>query len=126
MITVDSSGWLEFFASGPLKDKFRKYLVNPSDILTPTIIVYEVYKKIKREVGEEEALFAAGQLQKTNIVPLSESISYTAAEMSLEHGLPMADAIIYATAYEHECKVVTSDKHFKGLDGVIFIDGAKK
>ena len=42
--------------------------------------------------------------------------------LSLKHGLPMADATVYATALEENCRVVTSDTHFKGLKGVIFIE----
>lgn len=33
----------------------------------------------------------------------------------------MADAIVYATAIEKNCKVVTGDMHFKGLDKIVFI-----
>ncbi|MCX5719163.1 MAG: PIN domain-containing protein [Nitrospirae bacterium] len=32
-----------------------------------------------------------------------------------------ADVIVYATALEKDCKVITSDTHFKGLERVIFI-----
>jgi predicted nucleic acid-binding protein len=34
----------------------------------------------------------------------------------------MADAIVYATALEENCKVITSDTHFKGLHGVVFVE----
>lgn len=122
MIIVDSAGWLEFFTDGPYKERYGRYLGKPSDIITPTIILYEVYKKIKREAGEEEALLAVGSLQKTRVLPLDESVAFTAADVSLEYSLPMADAIIYATALEQGCKVVTSDRHFKGLAEVIFIE----
>jgi len=33
----------------------------------------------------------------------------------------MADAIVYATAMEENCKVITSDAHFKGLDETVII-----
>ena len=121
MLLVDSSGWIEFFTDGPLADLYAKYLKDPTKLKTPTIVVYEVYKKIKREKTEEEALLAVSALHRTSIIELSESISLLAADLSLKHGLPMADAIVYATALEENCRVVTSDTHFKGLKGVIFI-----
>ena len=93
MLLVDSSGWMEFFAVGPLSDKYRVYLKNLSVIITPTIVICEVYKKIKRERTEDDAL---------------------AADMSLKHSMPMADAMVYATAVEHGCKLVTGDAQFKG------------
>jgi hypothetical protein len=52
MIIVDSCGWLEWFTDGKLADEYKEYLATP-DILMPAIILYEVYKVLKREVGEE-------------------------------------------------------------------------
>ena len=67
---VDSSGWIEFFTEGPNARRYGRYLEDPSDLVTPTIVLYEVYKLIKRERTEEEALLAAAQIQKTRMVPL--------------------------------------------------------
>jgi predicted nucleic acid-binding protein len=84
-------------------------------------VLYEVYKKIKRERTEEDALLAVSFINKTSVVQLSESIALLAADLSLKYSLPMADAIVYATALEKNCDVVTSDVHFKGLERVVFI-----
>ncbi len=40
---------------------------------------------------------------------------------SLQHKLPMADAIILATAKQCNVKLITSDQHFKGMENVHFI-----
>ena len=56
------------------------------------------------------------------VVPLSEEIALSAAEIGLKYTLPMADAIVYATALRAKCLIVTSDPHFKGLEGVIHLD----
>jgi len=66
-------------------------------------------------------VLVAAQMNNTRVVELSESLSLLAAGCSIEHGLPMADAIVYATAKALECQVVTSDKHFADLDDAIFI-----
>jgi predicted nucleic acid-binding protein len=121
VVLVDSSGWIEFFTDGPLAEEYSKYLKDISKVVVPTIIIYEVYKKIKRERTEEEALLAVSLINRTSVIPLSESIALLAADLSLKHLLPMADAIVYATALEENCKVVTSDTHFKGLDRVVLI-----
>ena len=121
MIIIDSSGWVEYFANGPLKDKFKKFITGPSDIITPTIVLFEVYRKIRRDAGRDEALVAAGFLKETHVAPLTETIALTAAEFSIEHSLHMADSIIYATAFEYGCKIVTSDAHFEKLENVIYI-----
>lgn len=122
MILVDSCGWLEYFAGSALANAYYPYLKKPKEIITPTIILYEIYKKIKKEFGEDDALLAASQTGETVIVPLTDSIALSAADYSLELKIPMADAIIYATAVAKKAKIVTSDAHFKNLENVIFID----
>jgi len=122
MLVVDSSGWIEFFTEGLLASEYSKYLKDLTKIKTPTIVLYEVYKKIKRERTEEDALLAVSLINRTSVIPLSESIALLAADLSLKHSLPMADAIVYATALEENCKIVTNDAHFKGLDRVILVD----
>jgi predicted nucleic acid-binding protein len=42
----------------------------------------------------------------------------TAADVSIDHGLAMADAIVYATAQAHAAHMVTADADFAGLSGV--------
>ena len=121
MILIDSSGWIEFFADGPFASEYSKYLKDLTKLVTPTIVLYEVYKKIKKDRTEEDALFAVSLINRTSIIPLNESIALLAADLSLKHSLPMADAIVYATALEENCKVVTSDIHFKGLDRAVLV-----
>ena len=121
MFLVDSSGWIKFFTDGPLAKEYSRHLKDPARIVTPTIVLYEVYKKIKRERTEEEALRAVSLMNRTLVVDLTESIALFAADMSIKFSLPMADAIVYATALEHHCRLVTSDAHFKKLDKVVFI-----
>lgn len=118
---MDSSGWIEYFTEGPLAERYAAYFSNRHDRIIPTIVLYEVYKKIKREKGEETALLVSGQLSASQVVQLTESIAYLAADMSLLHELAMADAIVYATAKDQHAQVVTGDADLKGLPGVIYI-----
>lgn len=121
MVLVDSCGWIEFFTNGPRAAEYSKYLKNPSKVITPTIILYEVYKKIKKERTEDAALLAVSLINKTRLIPLTESIALTAADLSLKYSLPMADAIVYATAFEEKCQIITNDIHFKDIERVVFI-----
>lgn len=121
MVIVDSSGWIEYFIDGPLAAVYAKHLKDLTKVSTPTIVLYEVYKKIKRERSEEDALSAISVMNRATVIPLTESIALLAADLSLKHSLPMADAIVFASANEKHCPVVTSDGHFEHLDGVIFI-----
>jgi predicted nucleic acid-binding protein len=120
-VVLDSSGWIEFFTGGPLADRYAAYLAPRYQLITPTVVLYEVYKKIKRERGEEMALLFVGRLHATQVVQLTESIAYLAADLSLRHGLAMADAIVYATAKDQEAEVVTGDADLKDLSGVVYV-----
>ncbi|MGE0643365.1 MAG: type II toxin-antitoxin system VapC family toxin [Nitrospira sp.] len=120
-VLLDSSGWIEYFTDGPLAERYAPYFAPRYSILTPTIVLYEVYKKIKRERGEETALLLSGRMQTTEVVPLTESVAYLAADLSLRHGLAMADAIVYATAQDHQVEVVTGDADLKELPGVVYV-----
>ena len=120
-VVLDSSGWIEFFTGGPLAERYAAYLTSRYQIITPTVVLYEVYKKIKRERGEETALLFAGRLNSTHVVHLTESIAYLAADVSLRHGLAMADAIVYATAKDQEAEVITGDADLKDLPGVVYV-----
>ena len=51
MIVVDSSGWVEFFTDGPLADDYASKLRNLSAVMTPVIVLYEVYKRLKRDLS---------------------------------------------------------------------------
>ena len=121
MILVDSSGWIDFFTDGGNAGNYSSYLEELSQVVTPTIVLYEVYKLVKRERTEEEALLAAAQIQKTRIVPLSDSLALAAADVSLEFRLAMADSIVYATALAEDAELVTSDSDLRNLPGVTFL-----
>ena len=118
MIVLDSSGWLEFFSNGPHAEEFAGRLRNPANVVTPTIAIYEVYKWIKRERSEDEAMYAAATMKKTEVVDLSDELALTAADLSLAHKLPMADAIVLATARAKDAQLYTTDADFEGIDGV--------
>ena len=122
MILVDSCGWLEYFCDGPLAEKYYSYLKNLRTVITPTIVVYEVYKKIRKEKSEESALLAVAQIKETEIIPLTESLALSAADVSLAYTLPIADAMVYATGKTRKAKIITSDWHFKNLENVVFIE----
>jgi hypothetical protein len=44
MRLVDSSGWLEFFTGGPLAGAYAEHLADLSHVITPTVVLYEVYR----------------------------------------------------------------------------------
>ena len=121
---IDSYGWIEYFSEGKSAKEYAGYIenANPQNFISPTIVLYEVYKKILGVYNEEMAMEAAAHIKYvTKLIDLSDNLAISAAETSLKQKLPMADAIILTTAKNYNAKVITSDNHFKGLDSVIFI-----
>lgn len=118
MIVLDSSGWIEFFADGPYADEFATQLRLPANVVTPTIAIYEVYKWIKRERSEDEALDAVATMKRTVVADLTEEIALTAADLSLAHGIAIADAMMLAFARAFDAEFVTTDSGFAGISGV--------
>ena len=121
MILVDSSGWIEYLAARPKADKFSPYIEGDEPLLTSVIQVYEIYKVVRRDISEERAIESISALHATQIESLAESLALEAADIALEHGLAMADAIIFATARKHQADIITADSDFDGLPGVTLI-----
>jgi len=123
LILIDSYGWIEYFGEGPLADKYAAFVekADKKETVTPTIVVYEVYRKIKSVRGEEKALEAYAQMSMTRIVDLTSSLCLEAADISINFNLGMADSIIVATGKAFNAQIVTSDEHLKKIDRVKFI-----
>jgi predicted nucleic acid-binding protein len=117
---VDSSGWLEFLTDGPNACKFSDPLADRDQLLVPSIIIFEVFKIVLRERGENDALQTAALLRQGTIAELSEDIALRAARLSIQHKLLMADSVILATAHLHDAVIWTQDEHFEGIDNVRF------
>jgi len=98
MNIVDSSGWLEYFADGPNASFFFRPLNETSDLIIPTVTIYEVFKVVLRQRNESDALQSVALMQQGSVIDLTSNISVLAAKLSIEHHLPMADSIILATA----------------------------
>ena len=125
MNIVDSSGWLEYFSGGPNVEYFSSPLEDPAFLIVPVITIYEVFKVVLRETGENEALQAIAAMQKGQVKNITVNIAMKAAKISLQHNLPMADSLIFATAIFHKCTLWTQDSDFENLPNVNFIPKKK-
>ena len=85
------------------------------------IEIYEVYKVIRRDLSEERAVEAVSALRRATIVPVDEPLALEAADLSLAHGLAMADSLVYATARRLQATLVTGDADFEGLPDTVVV-----
>lgn len=122
MIVVDSSGWLEYFGKGANGAKFAPAIQDSANLLVPVICLYEVFKRVTQQRGEEEALQAAALMMTGVMVEITPEAALYAAQLSIEHRLPMADSLILASARLNQAELWTQDEHFKGLDQVKYVE----
>ncbi len=120
-VLVDSSGWLEYITSDAKADLFAPYLEGQRPVLVPAIVLYEVRKVLlQRQPKTVADLFVSEALRRA-VVSVDQDIALAGAVISIQHALPMADALIYATAEKNGAELVTSDAHFKGLPRVTLL-----
>jgi predicted nucleic acid-binding protein len=123
LISIDSYGWIERFTNGPKASQYNQIIEScqSKDIVTSVAVLYEVYKKVKKLRGEEQALLAVAALSQTTIVHIDQTISLEAADYSLEYGLHFSDALVYATARHWKADLYTSDEDLRALKMVCFV-----
>lgn len=115
MNVVDSSAWLEYLAGGPNSEEFRAAICDPESLLVPSITIYEVFKRVSQQRGVGPALQAVALMRQGKMIELDADLAIAAADVSIEHQLPMADSIILASARRHEAVVWTQDADFEGM-----------
>ena len=123
MNVVDSSGWLEYFADGPNAPFFADAVEATGELIVPTISLYEVFKRVLQQRGENDALEAVALIMQGEVVILDVTLALSAARLSSDLRLPMAGSIILATARSEGAILWTQDAHFDGLEGVRYTPG---
>ena len=121
MNVVDSSGWLEYFADGPNAEFFAPAIEATAVLIVPAISVYEVFKRVLQQRGESEALQAVVVMLRGRGEDLDVQLALTAARVSTQYRIPMADSIILATARAYGATLWAQDEHFEHIEGVQYV-----
>jgi predicted nucleic acid-binding protein len=121
MRLVDTSAWIEWLLDSSVGKSVGAELPDNVEWLVPTIVQLELAKWLTREMGENTADQVIAFTRTCIVSNLDTAIALAAADLCARHRLPMADAIIYATARANDAHLVTCDKHFEGLPNVRFI-----
>jgi toxin FitB len=115
---VDSSAWLEYFADGPNAGFFAPAIEETEDLIVPSIVLLEVFKRFLQQRSESEGLQAAAIMRQGKTVDLDSALALSAAKIGVTNKLPLADSVILATARRFDATVWTQDEDFEGLLGV--------
>lgn len=121
MNIVDSSGWLEYFADAPNAEFFAPAIKNVAELLVPAVSLYEVFKRVLQQVGEDKALEAVNFMMQGQVVALDAFLAINAAKLSDQFKIPMADSMILATARYHGAVLWTQDADFATIPDVQYI-----
>ncbi|GIV76446.1 MAG: hypothetical protein KatS3mg050_0840 [Litorilinea sp.] len=121
MNLVDSSGWLSYFANDSHAHHFVPVIQATDQLIVPTICVYEVFKRVLAQRGEEAALQATAVMALGTVADLTQEIAINAAQISQAHKLAMADSIILATARAHNATLWTQHVDLAGIEGVRYV-----
>lgn len=121
MNVVDSSAWLAYFAGEPAADFFAPAIEDTARLIVPVICLYEVFRVILRERGEEDAFAAVVAMQQGRIVELDATQAIEAAATGHDEKLAMADAIIYTITQRHAATLWTQDAHFASKPAVRYL-----
>lgn len=118
MNVVDSSAWLEYFANGPNAPVFAPTIEAPKSLLVPSLSLYEVFKVICQQRGEDAGLRAVAAMEQGSVIDLDAPTALEAARLAIQHRIAMADSIMLATSRRHNAVLWTQDADFDGIQGV--------
>ena len=121
MNLVDSSGWLEYFADGPNAEFFAPAIEDTEHLLVSTINLYEVFKRVLQQKGENQALQAVALMHQGQVLDINAEIAIAAAKISEQHKLPLADSLILTTAQTYHATLWTQDADFQDFADIKFI-----
>jgi predicted nucleic acid-binding protein len=114
---IDSSVWLEILREGSLAPKCQRAMARQI-IQVPSLVLYEVYKKIRQKVSEDVALEAISALSRYEILDLTREVALLGADLSLQYELAMADALVLAHAAHLGTDLLTLDNDFASIPNV--------
>lgn len=120
MNLVDSSAWLAYFAGESNAGFFATAIEDDEALLVPSVCLYEVFKVVLRERGEDAAFAVVAAMERGEVIDLGSELAMEAAALGLEENLAFADSVIYAVAKKRDATLWTQDVHFRGKPGVKF------
>jgi ribonuclease VapC len=124
---LDSYSILAYLEDEPGADKVSDLIKRARDAEKPLLLSVvnwgEVYYIIRRETGKEAAdsVMLALDTLPIELVNVERELAYAAAELKAAHKMSYADCFAAALAQTRKAELVTGDKEFKALEGIIKI-----
>lgn len=135
ILVFDSYAWIEYFLGSKLGERVLKLIERAELIYTPTVVLLEIANKYFREGFNEESVKERinAIMNQSLIIPTEIDVlllirkaqrilSGNVKKLGQKSKPSMIDYYLYALAMKIGAKIVTGDKHFKGLSNVIFLE----
>lgn len=121
---IETSAWLLYFDGGKGSNEVQRILESGSTA-TSLMAIAEIADKSERE-GRAMAQTLRFIQKRSAILPLTITIAVRAAKLKhmlrKQNGkIGLADALQLATAHEADATLVTIDRDFAGVEGVMFV-----
>ncbi len=123
---LDSSAWIEYFAGTALGEKVKEIIESEENSSATCILsIAEISDKLSKESEKFDKSFAFIK-NKSKIFGLTLNACSEAGKLksdirATKKGFSLADAIIYLTAKENSCTLVTKDSDFENMKNVELI-----
>ena len=123
-VVFDTFAWIEFFEGSKKGKVVNKYL-NGNEVITSSIVLLELSYKADKEGWNFKQILSFINTN-SEIIGINEKFVlgfgrlYNKVKKKIR-SISMADIIIMHTTKLNEAKVLTGDKHFKGLKEAIML-----
>ena len=118
MNCVDSSGWIEFFLGSSQGLVFKPVIELTASLIVPALSMFEVHRFLSRTVPPRQRDDYLGLMRRATVIDLTAARAVAASEAAQQHGLAMADAVMYSIAREFKATFWTQDVDYEGLPDV--------
>lgn len=124
---VDSYAWIEYFIGSKKGDVLRGLLQDiKNKFLTAECCLAEIMGWSLKNSQDFDKLFKIIRAD-SHILPLTEHDWIDAGKERFEqrkrqNDFGLIDAVILIKQKEFNCKLITGDKHFKGMSNVVFLE----
>ncbi|MEI6208057.1 MAG: PIN domain-containing protein [Desulfuromonadales bacterium] len=123
-ILPDTCAWIDFFRGKqtPLAEILENSLMH-LDVVTCGVVLSELIQGIK---NQSEEVLMLNAFQALSHLEMTRELWISAGRLSAQlrsngHTLPFSDIIIAAVALEHGCGVLTIDRHFEAIPGLVTV-----
>lgn len=123
-VLLDTSAWISHFSETD-KEQVTKLLQANISVFSSVLTLFEVKRKMLKDKATPEKIdYVIGIItSRSFLIELDAGICLSASDVSATHKLGAIDALLYATAQDNSCTLITFDNDFRNLENVKVLKG---